>query len=154
MSSFLMTSHFEDLTKKVMKILSLWQNKLLSFGERYNPITYVMPSILIYLLSAMDPLCALLINFIIFFKIFYGKMPWGLRINAGYLGRISVILGRKEEFILDSFILFSQFLVPSYGGILKPLHPFYGVSFCLINTVRSTILLWKEYLELHIFRRS
>jgi len=37
-------SHFEELIKKVMKRLNLWQNKLLTFGGRYILITHVLQS--------------------------------------------------------------------------------------------------------------
>jgi len=44
-------SHFEELIKKVMKRLNLWQHKLLSFGGRYTLITHVLQSIPIYALG-------------------------------------------------------------------------------------------------------
>lgn len=47
-------SHFEELTKKVMRRLATWQNKLLSFGGRFILINNVLQSILVYLLSAMN----------------------------------------------------------------------------------------------------
>ncbi|KAH0712316.1 hypothetical protein KY289_008275 [Solanum tuberosum] len=49
-------SHFKDLLKKMIKRLSLWQNKLLSFGARYILITHVLQSIPVYLLSAINSL--------------------------------------------------------------------------------------------------
>lgn len=61
---------FEDLVKNVMKRLSLWQNKLLSFGGRYILIAHVLQSIPIYLLSAMNPIHK------IFAKFFLGKCYW------------------------------------------------------------------------------
>lgn len=48
-------SHFEELKKKVMKRLSTWQNKLLSFGGRYILISHVLQTMPVYLLSAMNP---------------------------------------------------------------------------------------------------
>ncbi|KAG5621300.1 hypothetical protein H5410_006518 [Solanum commersonii] len=47
--------HFEELIKKVAIRITVWQNKLLSFGERYILITHVPQSMPLYLLSTMNP---------------------------------------------------------------------------------------------------
>ncbi|KAH0713632.1 hypothetical protein KY289_009591 [Solanum tuberosum] len=48
-------SHFEALIKKVLRRISLWQNRLLSFGSSYVLISHVLQSMPIYVLSAMNP---------------------------------------------------------------------------------------------------
>lgn len=53
-------NHFEELIKKVMKRLSLWRHKLLSFGGRYIFITHVLQSMPVYMLSSMNPYASMI----------------------------------------------------------------------------------------------
>lgn len=43
------------------------------------------------------------------------------RISIGFLGKMCVILKRKEELVIDHSTLFLKPFVPSYGEILEPL---------------------------------
>lgn len=66
--------YFKDLIKKVVKRLSLWKHKLLSFRERYILISNIQQSMPIYLFSAMSPSVSVINQlYKIFAKIFWAN---------------------------------------------------------------------------------
>lgn len=67
-------SHFEELIKKVAKRMTIWQNRLLSYGGRYILIAHVLQSLITYLLSAMNPPIAVIDQLHkLFAKFFWGN---------------------------------------------------------------------------------
>lgn len=88
-------SHFEKLCKKVMERLSLWQHKLLSFGGRYILIANVLQSMLIYLLSAMNPPVSVTNQLHKIFDMLFQENTIGPKIRIGFLGITYAIPKRR-----------------------------------------------------------
>ncbi|XP_049390321.1 uncharacterized protein LOC125854782 [Solanum stenotomum] len=73
------SDHFEELLKKVRKRILLWQNKLLSFGERYISVAHVLQSMPVYLLTAMNPPKGIIKQLHMIFAKFYWSNIAGTR---------------------------------------------------------------------------
>lgn len=48
-------SHFEEMIGKGNRRISAWHSKLLTYGDRYVLIKNILQSLLIYLMSGMNP---------------------------------------------------------------------------------------------------
>lgn len=68
-------TYFEGLIKKILGRLMTWKNKLLSYGGRYILIAYVLQSMPIYLMFAINPLKRVIEQIHkIFAKFFWGNI--------------------------------------------------------------------------------
>ena len=72
------SGYFEDLIRKVSMIIFSWHNISLSFGGNYVHVNHVLNSMLVYLLSTMNPTKKIMDqNHQIFTKLFWEM--WGVK---------------------------------------------------------------------------
>ncbi|WMV39051.1 hypothetical protein MTR67_032436 [Solanum verrucosum] len=89
-------TYFESLIKKVMKRISSWQNILLSFGGRYVLISNVLQSLLIYILSAMNPPACVITQLHRIFAKFFWANTTGAK-NKHWVGWDKMCYPRRER---------------------------------------------------------
>ena len=89
--------YFEDLIRKVSMIIFSWHNISLSFGGNYVHVNHVLNSMLVYLLSTMNPTKKVMDQNHQIFTKFFWEMWRELKVNTGWHGGICVFQKMKVE---------------------------------------------------------